>query len=116
VLDDFHREQPAIVARTIARAATKYLATKSAEKSAGKKHEALGDVVGAIANITGAITEQADTRSWHLLPGTISLVRMRVRAGEHHLQLDTGSAATLDLGRIAVQPGTVSVLSKRIWD
>ena len=116
VLSDFQREQPAIVARTIARAATKYLATKSAEKSAGKKHQALGDVVGAVANITAALTEQADTRSWHLLPGSLTLLRTRVPAGQHQLRLDCSAGAPIELGTVVLRPGQLVVLSKRVWE
>jgi uncharacterized protein len=110
VLDDFQREQPVIIARTIARAATKYVITKSAEKKAGKKNEALGDVVGGIANIASTITEQADTRSWHLLPGSISLVRLELPPGKHRLHADG-----VDLGEIEVVAGRTNVFSRRVW-
>jgi hypothetical protein len=110
VLDDFQREQPVIVARAIARAATKYVMKKSAEDKAGKKHEALGDVVGAIANIAGAVTEQADTRSWHLLPAGISVVRVRLAPGRHRLNVDG-----IDLGEIDVAAGRTNVISRRVW-
>ena len=110
VLDDFRREQPAIVARAIARAATKYLIGKSAEDEIGKKNEALGDVVGAIANIAGAVSEQADTRSWHLLPGTITVVRMTMAPGTHRLRVDGA-----DVWPIDVVAGRTNVISRRVW-
>ncbi|HEX6557962.1 MAG TPA: hypothetical protein VF021_00825 [Longimicrobiales bacterium] len=109
VLEDFRAEQPVIVARTVARAAAKYLLTRSAKKSAGK-HEALGTVIGAISNIGGALTEQADIRSWHLLPGVITVTRVRLSPGTHTLTLDGN-----DLGNVHIAAGRVTVLSKRIW-
>jgi uncharacterized protein len=110
VWDDFRREQPIIVARTVARAATKYIIKKSAEDKAGKKNDALGDVVGTIANIAGAITEQADTRSWHLLPASISIVRLDLPPGKHRLHADG-----VDLGEIEVVAGRTNVFSRRVW-
>jgi uncharacterized protein len=110
IWEDFRREQPVIVARTVARAATKYIIKKSAEDKAGKKNEALGDVVGTIANIAGAVTEQADTRSWHLLPASISIVRLELPPGKHRLGADG-----VDLGEIEVKAGRTNVFSRRVW-
>jgi uncharacterized protein len=110
ILSDFKREQPVIVARAIARGVAKYAITQSAKKEADKKNDALGDVVGALANITGALTEQADTRSWHLLPGSISIVRMNLAPGAHRLQVDGA-----DFGTIHVRPSGMTVHSTRIW-
>ncbi|MGQ0562020.1 MAG: hypothetical protein ACT443_09120 [Gemmatimonadota bacterium] len=111
VLGDFRREQPAIIARTVARGVAKYALTKSAEKKADEKSDALGDVVGALANIAGAVTEQADTRSWHLLPASISMVRLTLTPGTHRLRVNG-----IDLGTIEVAAGRVSVVSRRIWN
>lgn len=111
IVADFQRQQPAIVARAVARAATKYVLSKSARKELGKKHEALGDVVGAIANITGALTEQADTRSWHLLPAAIDVVRLRLPSGVHRINVDG-----VELGAFQVRTRGVTVLSKRLWE
>jgi hypothetical protein len=110
ILSDFRREQPVIVARAIARGVAKYAITQSARKKADEKNEALGDVVGTLANITGALTEQADTRSWHLLPGSISIVRMNLAPGAHRLQVDGA-----DAGTIHVRPTGMTVHSTRIW-
>lgn len=111
VLADFRREQPVIVARAVARAAAKYAISRSAEKKVGEKNEALGDVLGAIANIAGAVTEQADTRSWHLLPGSISVLRLRLEPGAHELFIDGALAL-----RFNVATGRPTVLSRRVWN
>lgn len=110
ILGDFQRQQPAIIARAVARAASKYVLTKSAEKKIAKKNEALGDVVGALANITGAITEQADTRSWHLLPGTIEVVRLRLTPGKHKLSVNGA-----EIGAFEVRQDGMTVVSRRVW-
>lgn len=111
ILGDFQRQQPAIIARAVARAASKYVLTKSAEKKIGKKNEALGDLVGALANVTGAFTEQADTRSWHLLPGAIELVRLRLEPGTHTLTVNG-----TEVGMFAVRRDGITVVSRRVWN
>ena len=43
---------------------------------------------GILTNIGTMLTERADTRAWHLLPGSISLVRLRLPAGTHDLTVE----------------------------
>jgi hypothetical protein len=116
VHQDFRREQSAIVARSIARAVTKYAVTKSVEKKAGKQDESLGKLAGTLMNIGGAVTEQADTRSWHLVPRSISVVRHALPPGTHAIRVDGGTGARADLGAITVAAGQTVVLSTRVWN
>jgi hypothetical protein len=116
VLEDFRREQAAIVARAIARAVAKYAMTKGLEEKAGEKNEGLGKLAGTLANIGTAITEQADTRSWHFVPRSISLVRYPLPPGQHHIKVDHGNGAPIDLGSVSVAAGRVTVLSTRVWN
>ncbi|MGQ0813026.1 MAG: hypothetical protein ACT4O1_00990 [Gemmatimonadota bacterium] len=111
LLSDFQREQPVIIARAVARAAAKYVISRSAEKKAGKKNEALGDVIGALANLAGAVTEQADTRSWHLLPGAIGIARVMLSPGTHRVH-----AGGVDFDTIEIRPGKTTILSRRVWN
>jgi hypothetical protein len=116
VLEDFRREQGVIVARAIARAVAKYAMTKGLEEKAGEKNQGLGKLAGALANIGTAVSEQADTRSWHFVPRSISLVRYSLPPGTHHVKVDHGNGAPIDLGNVLVAPGRVSVMSTRIWN
>lgn len=116
VYQDFVREQPVIVARTIARAVVKHAVSKGLEKKAAKKDEGLGKLTGVLANIGGAFTEQADTRSWHFVPRSISVVRYSLPPGVHAIRVDGGTGARADLGNVEVAAGRVVVLSTRLWN
>jgi hypothetical protein len=112
LVSDFRRQRSAIFARAVARAATKYWLSEQAEK---KKKWA-----GLLVNAAGDLLEHADTRSWNLLPGEVSLVRLRVPAGTHNLAADVadprrGTPAHLELGRITVRAGETRVVSGRVW-
>ena len=75
----FNAQRPIILLRTLGRALLKYLAFREANK----QHKALG----LLTNLAGAVTEQADTRSWRTLPNQIFMVRMPLPAGTHTLKL-----------------------------
>ena len=106
---DEGRERTAVLARATARAAAKYAVTKAVRD--GK-----GDVAGSIANIGASLMERADVRSWHLLPQTVTLLRLRVPAGQRQVQVDVGKGVQrLDLGEVAVRPGEVTIAAIRLW-
>lgn len=111
VVADFRRQRPAIFARALARAATKYYLSEQAEK---KEKWA-----GILANAAGDLLERADTRSWQLLPGEIALVRLRVPAGTHALDVEvaegTRRGARVDLGQVTLRPGELALVSGRVW-
>jgi hypothetical protein len=119
VTADFDSQRPAILARTILRAAMKLSLTRAAEKSGGKENEeTVGRVLGALTNLGGVLTERADTRSWHLLPGSLSIVRLRVPAGAQRvtIQIDDGwnSIHTVAVP-VQVKPGRINFASTRVW-
>jgi len=78
-IETFNTQRPIILFRTLGRVLLKYLAYRKANK----ENEALGLLV----NLAGAVTEQADTRSWQTLPNQIFMVRMPLPAGTHTLNL-----------------------------
>jgi hypothetical protein len=115
VVQDFRRELPLVVARTIARGAVKAALTRAAEHEAEEKHEALGDIVGVLGNIGNVLLERADTRSWHLLPGAVGVAHVRVPAGEHTLRVQLPSGRELALGTLTLRSREMRVVSARSW-
>lgn len=83
--DDFERRLPRILLKTVARALV-----KEAQRKAAKKED---EVLGWIVNAINVATEQADTRSWILLPGRIDVVDLELPVGTEEVRgrcLDAG--------------------------
>ena len=78
-IETFNTQRPIILLRTLGRAVLKYLAYRKANKE--------NETLGLLVNLAGAVTEQADTRSWQTLPNQIFMVRMPLPAGTHTLNL-----------------------------
>ncbi|MDP2480868.1 MAG: hypothetical protein Q8W51_04555 [Candidatus Palauibacterales bacterium] len=121
VRSDFARQAPGILARTLVRAVAKRVAVEAVKKTASRKDETLGEIVGLAANVTSALLEQADTRGLDLLPARVRLVRVRVPAGRHRLHLEVLEPGrprprSLDLGVVHVEAGRVVVVPVRIWE
>jgi uncharacterized protein len=117
---DFDAALPLILARTIARTAAKLAISRGAERSLSERDEGAGRLLGVLGNAATALLEQADTRSWHLLPGEIGLARLQLPAGTHDLRIEVpggmGRAPeVLQLGSVEVQAGRVTFLSARRW-
>ena len=99
---------PAITARTLARAVVKYRMTKQAEKR--------DPGVGLLVNLAGAISEQADTRSWSSLPAQIHLGRLSLAAGTYQVQLELldnlGKLIhTQNFGNVSITQGKATYLA-----
>lgn len=98
-----------ITAKAIARATTKYLASRALQRAAGDDvgRQLIAWVAG---NVYTAATEQADLRSWQTLPDQILVGRVLLAPGKHRLQVEftTGGAgvvSTQELGEIELQAG-----------
>ena len=120
VVGDFERQRAAILARTVARGAAKLALAKSAEKSVGEKNEDWGKVLGTITNVSTALLEQADTRSWTLLPGGFGLVKLRLPAGVQQMRLEVGSGSGstsgwIELGEVSVRAGETHFVTARYF-
>jgi hypothetical protein len=74
------RNMPVIITRTVARAALKYQTSHEVGKQNG--------LAGLALNITGLLTERADTRSWQSLPADIQLARVPLKPGEYDLDVE----------------------------
>jgi uncharacterized protein len=121
LVGDLESRRNAILARMVARGMVKYVASREAGEAAEKKGgELLGTLVEWATNAAGNMLEQADTRSWSLLPDQISVARLRVPAGERQVQIEVMDSRGMvnrivDLGTVDVQPGARVVLSRRVW-
>ncbi len=71
--NDFEEEIPGITAATTARAVAKYQMVE-------KMRREQGDSMAVLFNLAAAITEQADLRSWNMLPSSIQVARIRIAA------------------------------------
>jgi hypothetical protein len=119
VREEFEDQLGTILIKMVARTALKYELARGIEKELDKKNELLGDIAFLTANAAAAMFERADTRSWHLLPDELSVVRLRLPPGNHPLTLevetDGGGTRLIDLGAVDVRDGGVHVVSARVW-
>ncbi len=115
VRSDFDAQRTTTLARTVARAASKLAISTAVEHSVTQHDEAAGKIAGLLTNLGTLATERADTRGWHLLPGEVAMVRLRLPVGEHELMLDTGTGAGVDLGAVQVRPGQTTFVTTRLW-
>ena len=79
-IETFKAQRPIILIRTLVRTLLKYWTASQVRKKGG-------EILGIVANLAGALTEQADTRSWRTLPNQIFMVRMPLPAGTHTLNI-----------------------------
>lgn len=81
-------DMPGIILRTSVRAATRSVAQKQLND--------INPLAGLAVGIASAITEGADERTWRTLPDSTYIVRLRLKKGEHQLQL-SGSQLSLNI-------------------
>jgi hypothetical protein len=137
---DYRRDRSAILTRTVTRAVTKYLAARAVEtaavavaEAAAKKDEgddakakkkkknddhgakAIGMVARIFTNAATTAIERADTRTWTLLPSSVTLVRMRIPAGSHDVLVDAAGMRQLSLPGVSVRAGRTTIVSARLW-
>ena len=114
VVNDYREQLPLVVARTVARGAAKAALTNAAKKKAERTDETLGKVIGALGNFGNVMLERADTRSWHLVPAGVAVVKLRVPAGSQPLRVLMGGRV-LDLGTVDVTAGGTAFVSRRVF-
>lgn len=120
VARDMEAERSAMLARAIARSAAKLALSRGVEERLSEKNEGTGRLAGLLTNLGGVLLEQADTRSWHLLPAEFGFSRFRLPAGPQQLSLQVTAlpgypSGNLDLGEVDVQPGGLTIIATRIW-
>jgi hypothetical protein len=89
VAEDLREDRPLLVARTVARAAAKLAITRGIEDEIREKDDSAAELFALLGNVAFAVTEQADTRSWTLLPGAVEIARVRIAAGADTVHVQT---------------------------
>lgn len=81
---------PAIKVRALARAAWRFAAQQSLKKSAckGGKEGGAEAIASLLFNVTTALVERADTRSWLTLPGEIQMTRVVLPPGSYKVRIE----------------------------
>ncbi|MGZ8377720.1 MAG: hypothetical protein ACXW0Z_10825 [Gemmatirosa sp.] len=104
---DFRRDRRWLVTRLVARTALRQALVTEARRRA----RPLGDLLAA----AGSFVEQADTRSWHLLPARLEVVRLRLPVGSQPLSVDVGGRA-VPLGVVDVRADGLTFFPVRLWE
>jgi len=96
-------ELPVIVIRELIRATAKAAAVNASAKKSREEHgRKAGDIVGLIGSIAADLTEQADQRSWTLLPASLQVLRARLPAGTHRMEIELVGSGGGRVGSVAV--------------
>lgn len=120
MLSRWEQTRRAALMRMVVRGAGKFLVTRAVEAKGEKQGgEAVGWMLGRLANLAGNRLERADTRSWSLLPDRVSVARMTLAPGEHPVRIEVtspeGEPVWIDLGTVTVRAGETLVLNRRVW-
>ncbi|MDH5429824.1 MAG: hypothetical protein OEY57_16805, partial [Nitrospirota bacterium] len=88
-------EYDSLVLRAVARTAMKMAAAEGialgARAAAGKNNrDWVGPLVGGIARVFALATEEADIRSWRMLPGEIQMARIWLEPGDYSVAINSG--------------------------
>jgi hypothetical protein len=75
----------------------------------------LGWLAEDLATAAVAETEQADTRSWLMLPRSVWIARIPVEPGEYEVSVRPEAGGTIDLGGVRVEPGGMTFVSGRVF-
>lgn len=82
--EDLNKEKGKILAAATVRAVAKYTAAKNAQQQ--------DPLVGALINLAGLVSEQADVRSWNMLPASIQIARVPVKLDDPMEVLSRGQS------------------------
>jgi len=94
--------------KAIARATAKFQAARAIQQKA-KEAGGLAELAAFLGtNIYGLVSEQADTRSWRVLPARVLLARLVLPPGRHKLSVTVNylqGPVELPLGEVEIRPG-----------
>jgi hypothetical protein len=84
---EYETLKPKIIGAAISRLIARAVAAEVTRKQAGKKSKLLGEIAALTVEGALVISDRPDTRSWTLLPGYTYVVRERVKAGPHTVEI-----------------------------
>ena len=92
---DLDARKPAMAARAFARQAVKQGVASAAARATQRKADNTAEILASGLLSIGmqfavVLTERADTRNWSTLPGRVWLIRQRLPAGQHRVQMEIG--------------------------
>lgn len=94
---------PTIIARAVARRVLKNGIIYGGKEAIGIEKGSLPGLAIDLAGLAWQATENADTRSWGLLPDKVQVLRLELPAGEHDVVLRPLNAGGTPVGRGAAQ-------------
>lgn len=98
-IQNLNEKYAGIIAKKVAGAAVKLVAADQIAKQTGS------EALGALSQLLLFATDQADLRSWNLLPKDLQIARFIVEPGIHTIRVTPGSAGKAIERTIQVEPG-----------
>ncbi|MCP3659192.1 MAG: hypothetical protein GY830_02285 [Bacteroidetes bacterium] len=87
-LENFKDEKGKIYAKAMARSAIKFALIRATEEASQENlSDIAGFLIGAGLRTTASLTEDADIRSWRVIPAQINMARLKVDTGTYKLNL-----------------------------
>jgi tetratricopeptide (TPR) repeat protein len=111
LMDAFMKEnQTAILLKTVVRVVTRTIAAEETKSALSGSNPLINLVLNIGTDVLGDQLEQADTRSWFLLPRSVQIARLPVKPGVHSFTVEAHDGFGKTLGarsfdNIAVKPG-----------
>jgi hypothetical protein len=119
---ELERKKPALVAKTVARATARAVATEiGVHALEGHDNNGIAALVAIVAGLFSTLVEEADLRSWLTLPRAFQVGRAVVTPGMHDVRLELLSAgdtllASLPLGMLELRPNVAVPVYARSID
>jgi hypothetical protein len=106
-IENLEERKLAIAAKRIAGRVTKAVVADQVRKRTNS------EALGFLTEVALIISDQADTRSWNLLPRDLQVLRVPVKAGAHEVRVRPIGAAELPSRSVQVEAGKKVFLSFR---
>lgn len=106
-IQNLEQKYAALVAKKIAGRVTKYAIGQGVRKATDSP------LLGFATELILLVADQADLRSWSLLPRDLALGRAWVAPGEHQVQLRLSDGTLTPVQQVTVQPGRKSLIFVR---
>lgn len=106
-IENLQEKVAAMAAKRVAGRVAKYVAADQVRRRTGS------EALGALTDLILVISDQADTRSWNLLPKDLQMLRIPVEAGHYRVTLKPQGGAELPARDVEVHPGSKVFLSFR---